>query len=723
MRSMLKKRDRMVVAARRADRMMAAAMVAGHGHLGLGAPRGRGGNFGGNRGGFGRCGGNGRGGFSGRGGFAGRQNSDSVFSGDITEHIQINEAGSRIWKKFRLHSKCYFVKNRKGSTQHQCGEVYCKNCKHHDLPESHECFMKPRKVTDEELEEHKNAKFLYFDLETCVAENKELVPNLAVVQDDDGHEWVFPEDGVPLGNDITDSLCAFLFHERHRDFYIIAHNFKAFDGYFILNWLLKNGITPNVIMNGGKLMQLDVTEYNIRFRDSINYNPQSLAKWPATFGIPNIGKGTFPHKFNRKENWDMVTPFPDPEEYGFSAVNRKSRASFIQWYDVESKEKNHVFDFRKEIVDYCRMDVTVLRLCCQQFRRLFQEISNGLCPFVSAMTIAGVCNRFWKSFILKPEQIGLLPQRVHAKNRNQSEIAKKWLAWMESQEDYEIESVLTGAEHQIGPYFVDGFRPDINHVYEFYGCWYHGCPRCHAGDTIHPLRNLPMSENYNETLEREKYIRNQGYGLTVIWEHEYHDQVKADPEMRAFVQGLSFIAPLNPRDAFYGGRTNAVKLFHEVSGDEKINYFDVNSEYLCVNKNKRYPIGHPTIITKDFGDIRNYFGVVQCRILRPGNLQLPVLPHRSGGKLTFPLSRTCVDNYQNDQCEHTDEERALTGTWCTPEIIAALDRGYVVVKIYEVWHFDQHDDHLFEEYINKFLKIKTEASGWPPHVQTEEEKH
>ena len=28
--------------------------------------------------------------------------------------------------------------------------------------------------------------------------------------------------------------------------------------------------------------------------------------------------------------------------------------------------------------------------------------------------------------------------------------------------------------------------------------------------------------------------------------------------------------PLQPRDAFYGGRTNAAKLLHECQGDEKI---------------------------------------------------------------------------------------------------------------------------------------------------------
>ncbi|XP_055336572.1 uncharacterized protein LOC129587021 [Paramacrobiotus metropolitanus] len=582
--------------------------------------------------------------------------------------------------------------------------------------------MQPHKVNADELEMNENADFLYFDFETYVQEDGTLIPNLAVVQDDNGSEWVFPEEDVPLSGDVTNELCTFLFSERHRDHFIIAHNFKSFDGYFILNWLLKNGVVPKVILNGGKILQLDVPQLNIRFRDSINYNPQSLAKWPATFGLPEISKGTFPHRFNRKENWDQVVPFPTMEEYGYQGMNSKAKESFQRWYEKEKQEKNNLFDFRKEFVEYCKMDVTVLRLCCQQFRKLFQEISQGLCPFVSSLTIAGLCNRYWRSFMLKPEQIGLLPHGLNARNRHQSVKAKKWLSWVEEDTNRSVQSVINSSEYRVGPYYVDGYSQDINMVYEFYGCRFHGCPKCVAPTTMHPFRNLPMSDIYKETMDREDYIRSQGYSVTCIWEHDFDEELKSNPEMRAFVSRLHFGERLDPRDAFYGGRTNAVKLFHQVAADEQICYFDVNSEYPFVNKNRRYPVGHPTIITKNFQDIRSYFGVVSCEVLPPGDLQYPVLPYRSCGKLTFPLCRTCMEKHLNNKCQHADCERTITGTWCTPEIQKALDNGYSIVRIFEVWHFDKHEDRLFENYINQFLKLKTEASGWPAEVQSETEK-
>ncbi|XP_055356787.1 uncharacterized protein LOC129601886 [Paramacrobiotus metropolitanus] len=467
----------------------------------------------------------------------------------------------------------------------------------------------------------------------------DLVPNLAVVQNDEGVEWIFPDSASDIGQDVTDDLCAFLFQEDHHGYYVIAHNFKGFDGYFILNWLLRNGIVPKVIMNGGKILLLDVpAPYNIHFRDSYNYNPQSLSKWPATFGLENTNKEPFPT--------DSIGP-----RTGTALCLFLPRTSTAM-------------------------------ACCQQFVQLFTDISDGLNPFVSAATIAGVCSVYWRTFLLKPEQIGLIPNQGFGRNRPQSAKALRWLQWMEAEGQCEIQSKVTGSEHKIGSYFVDGF-----------------C--CFAGNTVHPYRGLKMSDIYRETMDR--------------------DQMRVtDPEFNDYVRTVNIQAGINPRDAFYGGRTNAVKLHHKVVEDERICYYDVCSEYPFVNKTKRYPTGHPIIITKDFADPRSYFGLMSCKVLPPDDLYLPILPYRSKDKLTFPLCRTCADQRINASCEHEPDERALTGTWCTPEIEAALDRGYVIAEIYEVWHFDQHEDRLFEGYINKFLKIKTEASGRPADVTTDQ---
>ncbi|XP_055355347.1 uncharacterized protein LOC129600792 [Paramacrobiotus metropolitanus] len=499
--------------------------------------------------------------------------------------------------KVCVQCRCiYSNAQRKPDNPHRCGETKCKVCSIFDLPSEHRCYMRPKPFTSDRKARCSSAQFLYFDFETYVSASGELVPNLAVVQDSNGEEWTFPDSTTPIGGDVTNDLCEFLFQEDHKGFYVIAHNFKGFDGYFILNWLLRNGIVPKVIMNGGKLLMLDVpAPYDIHFRDSYSYNPQSLSKWPATFGLEDTSKGTFPHRFNREENWNKIVPFPSKDEYGYTSMKQKDRIAFDHWYEAEVVDKNGLFDFRREFEGYCRNDVTVLRKCCQQFCQLFMDISDGLNPFVSALTIAGVCSNYWRTFLLQPEQIGLIPNHAYNRNRPQSSKALRWLQWTEAESMCTLQTKLSGAEYKIGTYFVDGYCAETKTVYEFHGCWFHGCPQCVAADTVHPYRGMKMSDIYKETLDRDQYFRDLGFQVVVMWEHEYDKLVADEPEFNEFIRMVKIRAGINPRDAFYGGRTNATRLHYKINGNERICYYDVCSEYPFVNKTKRYPTSHPRI--------------------------------------------------------------------------------------------------------------------------------
>ena len=73
-------------------------------------------------------------------------------------------------------------------------------------------------------------------------------------------------------------------------------------------------------------------------------------------------------------------------------------------------------------------------------------------------------------------------------------------------------------------------------------------------------------------------------------------------------------------------------------------------------------------------------------------------------------------------CSHTDQQRQITGTWCTSELEKAVEKGYQILKIHEVWHFPKTQMGLFRNYVNTWLKIKEEASGWPSHVGNDLEK-
>ena len=62
--------------------------------------------------------------------------------------------------------------------------------------------------------------------------------------------------------------------------------------------------------------------------------------------------------------------------------------------------------------------------------------------------------------------------------------------------------------------------------------------------------------------------------------------------------------------------------------------------------------------------------------------------------------------------------------------LQTLKQGYRIVRIYEIWHWDNVEQYnpqnksggLFTSYVNTFLKIKQESSGYPAWVKTETDK-
>ena len=65
---------------------------------------------------------------------------------------------------------------------------------------------------------------------------------------------------------------------------------------------------------------------------------------------------------------------------------------------------------------------------------------------------------------------------------------------------------------------------------------------------------------------------------------------------------------------------------------------------------------------------------------------------------------------KNAECMHTDDERCITGFWCTMEVQKPVEKGYIIQEIYEVLNFERSSNDLFKGYIKNFMKIKLETS-------------
>ena len=125
-----------------------------------------------------------------------------------------------------------------------------------------------------------------------------------------------------------------------------------------------------------------------------------------------------------------------------------------------------------------------------------------------------------------------------------------------------------------------------------------------------------------------------------------------------------------------------------------------------------YPIGHSEITVSDFREAKEYFSIIKCVVEAPPQDIFPALPTTSNEKLVFTLCQKCATDQVRTSCPQVGADRCLDGTWCTPELHFAMEHGYKVFKIPEVWHWQEKRLQIFARFADKFPRIKTEAAGW-----------
>jgi DNA polymerase type B, organellar and viral len=665
-----------------------------------------------------------------------------TFRGQICfENHKQNKYGKEIvCKQVFLCNKClkYIDNVQRNNIVHKCDEKFCRIC-NKIVDRKHFCYIKKY---NNSLNKNVNWALIFYDFE-CTQEKK--ISDISYVHEPilcvanvvckfcyDIDELVECEKCGKRQNIFENSDCVskfidFLFEHKIKRICCIAHNFKSYDGQFIFNELLKRDKEILPIMGGLKILKITVNQ-NISFIDSLNFLPMSLSKFAKTFNLKQT-KGYYPHLFNTKENYNKICEIPPVNMFCIDNFNEKENKDFFTWYD-DMKKQNYVFNNRNELIKYCSNDVEILRQGCIKFLKEFKEMFD-INPFFEAFTIAQTVMLIYRKHYLTENTLGIIPFNNYNEKQNQSFIATKWLEWENEKENGDIiyEKVLPDCGLQ-----VDGYIPGKRTIYEFLGCYYHGCPECFLNRNSKDYNQL-LGNRYENTLYKIKFLQKLKYSVITMWECKFRDILKKDKALNSKLNSLPRIlySILEPRDSICGGRVEIFKAYYKCKSNEKIKYLDFTSLYPYVNKFGKYPIKHPEIIKSPHCKNMNIFeidGLVKCLILPPQNLKIPILPSKINNKLYFVLCRTCaeIDNVVK-ACEHTEFERALLGVWVACEIKLSLEFGYTIIEIFEIWKYEtvQYDPvtksgGLFSNYMDTFLKLKQEASGYPVNCITEEEK-
>ena len=357
----------------------------------------------------------------------------------------INGGGRSVCEVIRKCEKCgKAIDVRKIKNGHICGRK-CPTCgamlESEDV--DHQCYIQQQEQEEESSYNH----LLFFDFE-ATQEHGIHHPNLCVVYDEEREVALFQ------GEDTVKEFCQWLLTPQHKGCIVIAHNFQGYDGYFIAKFLNENAIHYEIIYRGAKILSMTIPMLNIKFIDSLNFIPMGLAKFPKTFAQPELCKGYFPHLFNKDGNQNYVGPIPCQDDYGVNFMKPTEREAFIAWHQ-EQVQNNYVFDFRKEIIKYCRSDVDILAKCCLLYREMFRN-ETDIDPFDKALTIASYCHQVYRTNFLEKDTIGIFSHARQLK-ANQSIKAVKWLSYISEKEGICIQHVRNGGEKRVGNYSLDGY--------------------------------------------------------------------------------------------------------------------------------------------------------------------------------------------------------------------------------------------------------------------------
>jgi hypothetical protein len=563
---------------------------------------------------------------------------------------------------------------RYGKRAHRCHHFFCTNCKE-SVPKSplHQCYQQPLNSLADPSD-----LYIFYDYESCFDDKMHVVAGIVAM-------YMVGEEVFKFRT--TEDFIDWVLQPHHKNYTCIAHNGGRYDFHFVKQDIIRRRIPSFDIVNGNTYIYSSLNAHKIRFIDSYQFIPIALRKFPETFGLAEAKKGYFPYRFFTTERLNYEGIMPPIDMFDFGQLSDQERQEALLWYMYHENDTINLYDM---CMDYCCSDVLLLKQGCIAFRTLFQSITaNEMDPF-QYITIASVCSSIYRRFYMPPNTIAVLDESTP------SLYEEEWLSTIQG-EGFTPRVIMGRKCHQFN---------DV--IYVYHTCIDIGCSKCYGPYRKHPTNFMFMYElrdahrRFIDACFPFKCIEMR----ECFWESD-RMRHKSLPD---------FHPHLKMRDAFFGGRTEPIKLScHETP----MHYYDYTSLYPSVQfgvlrgitrdtydtlQTLYYPVGHPIRITDHFRALDTYFGFVYCRITPPPDLYLPLLPERKDGKLVF-------------------DNAPKTGTWTTVEVLKAVELGYVVDRIYEVVHFEEKSSDLFQGYVRTFLKIKQQAAGWAKlQCTTEEEK-
>ena len=165
--------------------------------------------------------------------------------------------------------------------------------------------------------------------------------------------------------------------------------------------------------------------------------------------------------------------------------------------------------------------------------------------------------------------------------------------------------------------------------------------------------NKNMKTIREETRQKIERLSQLGFNVVEMWECAWTKKILTEKRIHDFVSKLDIVIPLDPRDAFFGGRTNAIKLHHKVEGEQQIHYKDMISLYPCANLNCLIPwVTLNFRINPPQQTSRSTMGWWNVECYRPTNSTIPCCPTGWNPNCCFPCVAPVLRNSWRNTFRH-----------------------------------------------------------------------
>lgn len=102
---------------------------------------------------------------------------------------------------------------------------------------------------------------------------------------------------------------------------------------------------------------------SLTFKDSLSFLNIPLANFPKTFGLTELKKGFFPHKFSTLENLQYEGTILDLKYYEPEHMTEDKKNECEEWH-AEQVSNGENLNFQREMLEYCKSDVQLSREGC-----------------------------------------------------------------------------------------------------------------------------------------------------------------------------------------------------------------------------------------------------------------------------------------------------------------------------------------------------------------------